>query len=165
MECHSVGVVICDPVAHFADFAPSLSTWRPLFGPLQDWPLALMDYTSLDKSRDLVSSDNIYVHRIRENYNVLWNRDHRWYFLESQEPNEVLVFKTFDTHATKDHARRKSITRFAASEEVLKEQQSALMLLSGTRLLRRRLVRGRVSNVYPSLYTQKVPPTRTHLRR
>ncbi|EUC45992.1 hypothetical protein COCMIDRAFT_25872 [Bipolaris oryzae ATCC 44560] len=79
--------------------------WRPLFGPLQDWPLALMDYTSLDKARDLISSDNIYVHRIRENYNVLWNKRHKWYFLEDQQPNEILVFKTFDTHATKGHAR------------------------------------------------------------
>jgi hypothetical protein len=82
------------------------STWRPLFGPLEDWPLALMDYTSLNKAHDLIASDNIYVHRIRENYNVLWNKEHQWYFLENQQPHEILVFKTFDTHATKGHARR-----------------------------------------------------------
>ncbi|RYN16987.1 hypothetical protein AA0119_g11274 [Alternaria tenuissima] len=84
-----------------------MHTWRPLFGPLEDWPLALMDYTSLNKAHDLIASDNIYVHRIRENYNVLWNKEHQWYFLENQQPHEILVFKTFDTHATKGHARRK----------------------------------------------------------
>ncbi|CAN9139416.1 unnamed protein product [Alternaria alternata] len=82
-----------------------IHTWRPLFGPLEDWPLALMDYTSLNKAHDLISSDNIYVHRIRENYNVLWNEEHKWYFLENHQPHEILVFKTFDTHATKGHAR------------------------------------------------------------
>jgi hypothetical protein len=64
-----------------------------------------MDYASLDKERDLICSDNIYVHRIRENYNVLWNEKHKWYFLEEHQPNEILVFKTFDTHAAKGHAR------------------------------------------------------------
>ncbi|KAF2252355.1 hypothetical protein BU26DRAFT_502835 [Trematosphaeria pertusa] len=82
-----------------------ISTWRPLFGPLQDWPLAMMDYRSLDVFRDLIASDNIYLHKIRENYNVLWNKSHKWYFLENHQPNEVLVFKTFDTYAGKGNAR------------------------------------------------------------
>lgn len=56
------------PLIHCAENG---SIWGLLFGPLQDWPLALMDYTSPDKARDLISLDNIYVHRIRESYNVL----------------------------------------------------------------------------------------------
>ncbi|KAF2261847.1 hypothetical protein CC78DRAFT_619041, partial [Lojkania enalia] len=82
-----------------------VSIWRPLFGPVQDWPLALMDYRSLDVFRDLIASDNIYMHKIRENYNVLYNKRHRWYFLEDQQPYEVFVFRTFDTYAAKGHAR------------------------------------------------------------
>ncbi|KAH7310950.1 hypothetical protein BKA65DRAFT_518344 [Rhexocercosporidium sp. MPI-PUGE-AT-0058] len=82
-----------------------ISVWRPLFGPLKDWPLGLLDYTSIDIQRDLVASDNIYTHVMRETYNVLHNPKHRWYYLEDQQPDEVLIFKTFDTNATKSHAR------------------------------------------------------------
>ncbi|RDW85280.1 hypothetical protein BP6252_02870 [Coleophoma cylindrospora] len=81
------------------------NVWHPLFGPLQDWPLGLVDYKSIDKDSDLVASDNIYTHVIRETYNVLYNPKHKWYYLENQQPNEVLMFKTFDTHATKGFAR------------------------------------------------------------
>jgi hypothetical protein len=72
---------------------------------LKDWPLGLLDYASIDKEKDLVASDNIYTHVIRETYNVLWNERHKWYYLEDQQPDEVLMFKTFDTHATRGHAR------------------------------------------------------------
>lgn len=82
-----------------------ITVWRPLFGPLEDWPLALLDYTSINKDRDLVASDNIYTHVIRETYNVLFNEQHKWYYLENQQPDEVLMFKTFDTYAAKGHAR------------------------------------------------------------
>ncbi|KAJ5940794.1 hypothetical protein N7516_000962 [Penicillium verrucosum] len=82
-----------------------LSVWRPLFGPLRDWPLAMLDYRSLDKENDLVASDNIYTHAIRETYNVLYNESHKWYYLEDQRPDEVLIFKTFDSLATKGNAR------------------------------------------------------------
>ncbi|KAG4438248.1 hypothetical protein IFR05_006276 [Cadophora sp. M221] len=82
-----------------------ISVWRPLFGPLKDWPLGLLDYTSVDVQRDLVASDNIYTHVVRETYNVLHNANHSWYYLEDQQPDEVLIFKTFDTNATKGHAR------------------------------------------------------------
>ncbi|PGH08511.1 hypothetical protein AJ80_07831 [Polytolypa hystricis UAMH7299] len=82
-----------------------ISIWKPLFGPLKDWPLGLLDYTSMDTERDLVASDNIYPHVIRETYNVLFNERHKWYYLENQQADEVLVFKGFDTHATRGHAR------------------------------------------------------------
>ncbi|KAL3479805.1 hypothetical protein BJX99DRAFT_221806 [Aspergillus californicus] len=82
-----------------------ISTWKPLFGPLQDWPLALLDYTSLNTQRDLVASDNIYTHVIRETYNVLHSDRHRWYYLENQQPDEVLLFKTFDSLSSKGNAR------------------------------------------------------------
>jgi hypothetical protein len=82
-----------------------ISLWKPLFGPLKDWPLALLDYTSINKDRDLVPSDNVYTHIILETYNVLFNEQHRWYYLEDQEPDEVLLFRSFDTLARKGHAR------------------------------------------------------------
>lgn len=103
-----------------ADCYISFSVWRPLFGPLEDWPLALLDYRSLDPMRDLVPSDNIYSHVIRETYNVIHNDKHRWYFLDRQREDEVLLFKTFDTKATKSHARGKNAV-FRLFSNFLKE--------------------------------------------
>jgi hypothetical protein len=75
------------------------SIWRPLFGPLRDWPLGVCDFRSLDVSRDLIASDNILPHTVGETYNVLHNKSHRWYYLKDQRPNEILVFKSFDSMA------------------------------------------------------------------
>ncbi|KAM0803107.1 hypothetical protein BDR22DRAFT_802241 [Usnea florida] len=82
-----------------------LNVWRPLFGPLQDWPLALCDYPSIDPQRDLVPSDNIYTHIVTETYNVYHHNSHRWYFLGDMKPNELLVFKSYDSMAAEANAR------------------------------------------------------------
>lgn len=82
-----------------------LNVWRPLFGPLQDWPLGLCDYSSINPQRDLVPSDNIYTHIVTETYNVYHDNAHRWYFLGDMKPNELLVFKSFDTMAAEGNAR------------------------------------------------------------
>jgi hypothetical protein len=73
------------------------SIWRPLFGPLRDWPLGLCDFSSLDTARDLIASDSVLPHRVAETFNLLNSKQHRWYYLKDQMPDEVLVFKSFDS--------------------------------------------------------------------
>ncbi|KAK0625096.1 hypothetical protein B0T17DRAFT_261280 [Bombardia bombarda] len=73
-----------------------INTWRPLFGPLHDWPLGLLDYTSLDPANDLVATDSVYPHIVSETYNVLHNDKHKWYYLSEQQPSEMFLFKSFD---------------------------------------------------------------------
>ena len=75
----------------------SKSLWRPLFGPLRDWPLGLCDFRSLNLANDLLSSDNILPHKVTETYNVVYNERHEWYYLKDQMPDEILVFKSFDS--------------------------------------------------------------------
>jgi hypothetical protein len=82
-----------------------INVWKPLFGPLHDWPLGLLDYTSVDTKKDLVASDNIYPHIVSETYNVHHNPAHRWFYLSGQMPHEILVFKSFDSKASKGNAR------------------------------------------------------------
>lgn len=81
------------------------SVWKPLFGPLQDWPLGLLDYQSVNSERDLEASDNIYVHVVRETYNVYFHPDHRWYYLAGQKPDEIMVFKSLDSAPDRRIAR------------------------------------------------------------
>lgn len=73
------------------------SFWRPLFGPLQDWPLALCDYTSFDLN-DLEPVDHVYPDRVEETYSVYSNPDQKWYFLRDQRDDEALMFKTYDSN-------------------------------------------------------------------
>lgn len=61
--------------------------------------MGVCDFRSLDVSRDLIASDNILPHTVGETYNVLHNKSHRWYYLKDQRPNEILVFKSFDSMA------------------------------------------------------------------
>ncbi|KAF2811980.1 uncharacterized protein BDZ99DRAFT_284733 [Mytilinidion resinicola] len=73
-----------------------IHVWRPLRGPVIDWPLALCDYSSLDVDTDLVATDNVYPHVVSETFNVFHNPKHAWYYLSNQMPHESLIFKGFD---------------------------------------------------------------------
>jgi hypothetical protein len=46
---------------------------------------------------DLVATDHVRRHYTGETYYVLQNRSHRWFYLSDQRPEEVLVFKNFDS--------------------------------------------------------------------
>jgi len=86
-----------------------LGIWRSLFGPLYDWPLAVCDWKSVDHTLDLVPSDNVYTHIAAETYNVYHNPDHRWYYMDAMQPNETLVFKSFDSRHSDETARGKFV--------------------------------------------------------
>lgn len=81
------------------------SVWRPLFGPLFDWPLAVLDSTSLNYTRDLIPSDNVYPHQVSETYNLFHHDDHRWHYLSGHMPHEFLFFKAFDSRSESGIAR------------------------------------------------------------
>lgn len=73
------------------------SIWRPLFGPVRDWPLAMLDARSVNADQDLIAADVIYPHCVGESFNVFHNSCHRWFYLSDQMPEEVHVFKSFDS--------------------------------------------------------------------
>jgi hypothetical protein len=79
------------------------SVWKPLFGPLNDWPLALCDASTVDAANDLVEVDHVYrmpdgkSGRLVENYAVYHSQRHRWYYLSEQSPDEILVFRQVDS--------------------------------------------------------------------
>lgn len=56
----------------------------------------MCDYQSIDR-KDLVAVDTIFPHRVMEIYHVQYNPKHRWYFLDQQDVNDVLIFKTCDS--------------------------------------------------------------------
>ncbi|KAI0338206.1 hypothetical protein BDW22DRAFT_1382462 [Trametopsis cervina] len=76
-----------------------LNLWRPLGHEAYDWPLAVCDFRSLDVHRDLLPTTLIYPEGMPngETLSVRYNPGHKWKYLRGMRPDEVLLFKCFDS--------------------------------------------------------------------
>ncbi|KAB5551391.1 hypothetical protein GE09DRAFT_1223184 [Coniochaeta sp. 2T2.1] len=72
--------------------------WKPLNGPVRDWPLAVCDYRSCSTD-DIVDVDQVYPDAIGEGCNIYFNPKHRWYFVSDQMPHEALLLKQMDSRS------------------------------------------------------------------
>ena len=77
-----------------------INVWRPIRGPLQTMPLAVLDAASL-QPEDLVACDLIYRDRIGEIYYLAHNPQHAWYYFPDMRREEVLLLKGFDSDKTR----------------------------------------------------------------
>ncbi|OIW30194.1 methyltransferase CmcJ [Coniochaeta ligniaria NRRL 30616] len=73
-----------------------VNIWRPIKHPVGDWPLALCDGSTVDRA-DLLATDHVTRDYVGETYNMLYRDMYRWYYLNTQTPDEVLLFKMFDS--------------------------------------------------------------------
>jgi hypothetical protein len=73
------------------------SFWKPLRGPLNDWPLIYCDSSTVNRDRDLEPAGLIYPDRVAENTCIYHSPDYKWYFLSSQKTSEIIVFMQGDT--------------------------------------------------------------------
>ncbi|KAI9436951.1 hypothetical protein H4582DRAFT_2058416 [Lactarius indigo] len=74
-----------------------INLWRPIHHAAYDWPLALCDCNTIDRSRDLVPQTLKYPDRDGETYAVVWNESHRWKYLRGMTPEEGVLIKCFDS--------------------------------------------------------------------
>ncbi|KAH8999714.1 hypothetical protein EDB92DRAFT_1790171 [Lactarius akahatsu] len=74
-----------------------INLWRPIHHAAYDWPLALCDCNSIDRSRDLVSTTLKYPDHDGETYSVVWNESHRWKYVRGLTPEEGVLIKCFDS--------------------------------------------------------------------
>ncbi|KAK8059318.1 hypothetical protein PG996_009248 [Apiospora saccharicola] len=77
-----------------------VNVWKPLNGPLYDWPLAICDAATVE-DQDLEAHDQVLPEVVRENYMVRHNAKHRWYYLSGQTTSELLVFRQVDSDGNK----------------------------------------------------------------
>lgn len=87
-----------------------INVWRPIKRILKD-PLAVADAHSVPES-DLVPVGLIYPNRKGETLAVLPNKDHKWYFMYGQRPEEVTLIKCYDSKLD-GRARRVPHTAFS----------------------------------------------------
>jgi hypothetical protein len=73
-----------------------IQVWRPIRHPVESWPLAIADARSLS-AHDMVVTERRYPDRVGQTSAITWNPDHRWYWFPHMQPDEALVFKTFES--------------------------------------------------------------------
>jgi len=78
-----------------------INVWRPIANPVAHQPLAVADFRTVDKDKDLVPTRLIYEEREGSTYHVQHNPDHKWYYLSDQTPDEVVLIKCWDSDPTK----------------------------------------------------------------
>jgi hypothetical protein len=73
-----------------------INVWRSIAGPVLNHPLVLADATTI-REEDLVAMERRAEERIGELQVALHHPDQRWYYYPAMQPDEALVFKTFDS--------------------------------------------------------------------
>lgn len=73
-----------------------INVWRPVNGPVETSPLAVVEAGSLDPD-DLIPTDLVYSDRVGEIYETGWNPAHRWVWFPDMTPDEVLLLKSYDS--------------------------------------------------------------------
>ena len=76
-----------------------INIWKPLRGPLYDWPLTFCDAATVNANTDLEPADLLYPEYVTENCQVYFSPKQRWHYLSGQEVDELIVFKQSDTLA------------------------------------------------------------------
>lgn len=80
--------------------ADNHSIWRPLRGPVEDWPLATMDYRScqpdLIHPTDLLDKADGYR---GQTVTFGYSKEQQWYYLDGHRTDEVTLIKIWDNKA------------------------------------------------------------------
>ena len=73
-----------------------INVWRPIRGPVEESPLAVCDATSMTP-QDFVATDLKYRDRTGEVYSVVFNPNHRWFYIPQMQRDEALLLKCYDS--------------------------------------------------------------------
>jgi hypothetical protein len=74
------------------------SVWKPISGPVKDWPLALCSAQTIDPTKDLEPCDLVYPGYVVENMQTYHTDQQTWFYMSDQMPDEAWVFLQADTN-------------------------------------------------------------------
>ncbi len=74
----------------------SYNVWKPLYGRVEELPLAMIDAQS-QVDADLLRMDLKYRERTGEIYVMRHSPEHRWYYVPMMEAHQALLLKTYDS--------------------------------------------------------------------
>jgi hypothetical protein len=73
-----------------------VNLWRPIRGPLRDFPLAICDASSIGRQQ-LVAVDLLYPGRRGEIYYLAYHPTQRWYYVPDMQVHEAWLIKNYDS--------------------------------------------------------------------
>jgi hypothetical protein len=74
------------------------SVWKSFHGPGNDWPLALCDRRTIDRSTESITADMVGRSTFTENERFYYSPEHAWYYFKDLEDNEVILFQQTDSN-------------------------------------------------------------------
>jgi hypothetical protein len=77
-----------------------VQTWRPIRHPVQSEPFAICDGQTIPEE-GFVTLYRRYSYRTAETYHLSYHPDHLWYYFPKMTPDEVIMFKVFDSDRSK----------------------------------------------------------------
>ncbi|KAK1240219.1 hypothetical protein MKX08_007661 [Trichoderma sp. CBMAI-0020] len=78
----------------------AINVWKPIKGPLDDWPLGLCDARSVDFANDTIAGDIVFDDFVTENLQIFPSPNFQWYYVPDQNTWEALMFKSADSDET-----------------------------------------------------------------
>ncbi|XP_037044122.1 hydroxylase/desaturase CTB9-like [Bradysia coprophila] len=87
-----------------------INVWRPIKDIVYDYPLAMADFRTVNVAEDLVATEVRYPPWLkdRETFAVKYNPMHKWYYWSHMQPDEVILFKCYDSFSSKLARARKN---------------------------------------------------------
>jgi hypothetical protein len=77
-----------------------VNMWKPLKGPVKDWPLALCNPSSIDVQSGLEPCDLVYPDYVVENRQLYFSKGQEWWWCRDQREDEAWIFLQSDTDPT-----------------------------------------------------------------
>lgn len=95
------------------------SVWRPVGGPVVNYPLAAVDGKTVGKWEDAYyRTDVVSKWYYSETMHLKHNTNHRWLYKGEQTQDEVMIFSQHDSHHPSNICPRKLTPHSSACEEV-----------------------------------------------
>ena len=89
----------------------SCSIWKPLKGPVCEWPLAVCDADTVNPGDEFVPNDTVFSEDVvRENVMLHFSTAHKWHYLSDQTDSELLIFRQVDSRGSPGEIYRIALT-------------------------------------------------------
>ncbi|KGO75728.1 hypothetical protein PITC_029750 [Penicillium italicum] len=76
-----------------------LNLWKPIRGPVYDFPLTLCDRRTVDYASQATAMDIVTSDYVNENTRIYFDEKHKWYYWRGLQVDEVIAFIQADSQA------------------------------------------------------------------
>ncbi|EEP82156.1 predicted protein [Uncinocarpus reesii 1704] len=76
-----------------------VNLWKPIRGPVYDFPLTLCDRRTVDYASQATAMDIVTRDYVNENTRIYFDERHKWYYWHGMQADEVIAFIQADSQA------------------------------------------------------------------